>query len=123
MNFYPPLSADSQVQDSELNKEPKLGRPMKVLILDHDSDLADCMTCLIEMWGHEAFDAYDVRTGLDMAARISPDVILIDMDFPGMDGKELARRIRHELHLTRSFLIAFTACCGEEDKNRALDAG
>ena len=81
------------------------------------------MAMLLRMIGHEVRTAYDGTTGLDSARAQSPEVVLCDVSMPGMDGLEVARRLRGELGLRDALLVAVTGYSQEEDKQRSEQAG
>jgi CheY-like chemotaxis protein len=91
-------------------------------VVDDNRDAADSLAQVVEMLGHEAEVAYD---GQDAVARVrerAPDVVLCDIGLPGMDGYEVARRIRalrrHDVRL-----VAVTGYAQPEDLARATEAG
>ncbi len=74
--------------------------------------------------GHEVDTAEDGKAGVERAQAGSPEVVLVDIGLPVIDGYEVARRIRYEEGPTRKkFLVALTGYGGTEQKNKALAAG
>ncbi len=73
--------------------------------------------------GHEVDKVYDGVAALQTAARLQPDVVLMDIGLPKLSGYEVARRIREQPWGRRMALIALTGWGTEEDKRRALEAG
>jgi CheY-like chemotaxis protein len=102
---------------------PVTGRRLKVLVVEDSQDTAESLTMLLELWGHEVRVAFDGLAALEVAEQLVPDVILSDLGLPGMDGYELARRLRGHPRFGRAVLVALTGYGQEEDKWRALDAG
>jgi len=78
---------------------------------------------LLETAGHEVHEAADGRQGLQMALALRPDVALIDLGLPGLDGYEIARQLRAADHTRRILLVAVTGYGAPEDRERSLLAG
>jgi two-component system CheB/CheR fusion protein len=103
---------------------PKEGAPpmLRVLVVDDCLDTATNLHWLLQAWGHEARFAANGVTALKTAENFQPDVVLLDIDLPGMDGCEVAKRLR-QLDPQKPILIAFSGYCTEDDVRRALHAG
>jgi CheY-like chemotaxis protein len=99
-----------------------VSRALRVLVVDDNVDSAETLAELLPLWGHEARVAHDGTTALEVARSFQPDVILLDIGLPGMDGFEIARRIRAEALPIRR-LFAMTGYGEEEDKRKAKEAG
>ena len=80
----------------------------KILIIEEDHDVADSIKSLCNELGHDAIVAYDGATGLKMAADEKPELILSDVAIPGLDGFEVARRIRSNHDLDKTAIVAVT---------------
>jgi CheY-like chemotaxis protein len=96
---------------------------MKIVIADDNRDSADSMAMLLEAGGHEVHVAYDGVQAVETAGRTRPEVILLDIGMPKMNGFECARAIRGQAWAAATLLIALTGWGQEEDKRRALEAG
>jgi CheY-like chemotaxis protein len=97
--------------------------PLLVLVVDDDRDTAESLALLLGLWGHESVVAYDGPTALTLALARHPDLILLDIAMPGLDGYEVARRLR-ALPGTRDARIwALTGHARDEDRHHALEAG
>jgi CheY-like chemotaxis protein len=96
---------------------------LRVLVVDDQRDTADVMALLVGHWGHEAQRAYDGATALGMAARRAPDVVLLDIAMPHLDGFQVAERLRGDAHLQDCFLIAMTGCAEMARRLRRREAG
>lgn len=83
-------------------------RLLRVLVIDDDHDTADCLGQLVELWGHEVQVAYRGLQGLEMAAQSCPDVVLLDIEMPDMDGFTFASNLRARAAASECFLIAVT---------------
>ncbi len=66
----------------------------RVLVVDDHAETAEGLSELISLWGYEVHVAFDGPAALETAARVRPDVVLLDLTLPGMDGVEVARRLR-----------------------------
>ena len=96
---------------------------MKIVIADDNRDSADSMAMLLEAGGHEVHVAYDGAEAVATAGQTRPDVVLLDIGMPKMNGFECARAIRSQPWAAGALLIALTGWGQEEDKRRALEAG
>ena len=92
-----------------------------VLIIEDNDDARSSLTRLLEAEGYSVQAAADGRSGLEHALRFRPEIALIDIGLPQMDGYEVARTLRLQHHST--FLIALTGFGQPEDKTMASDAG
>jgi CheY-like chemotaxis protein len=101
-------------------KSSKDGR--RVMVVDDNLDSADTMAELIRIWGHDVRTANDGPSALECARGFRPQVVLLDVGLPGMDGYELARRLRAE-GLAGTLLVSVTGYGQEEDRRRAQEAG
>lgn len=98
-------------------------RLRRVLVADDNRDAANTLLSVLRMMGHEARVTYDGVEALAAAATFRPDIALLDLGMPRMDGLELARRIRAEPWGADVFLVALTGWGGEADRQRSRDAG
>jgi CheY-like chemotaxis protein len=97
-------------------------RGARVLVVDDDPDSAESMARLLQHSGHEVDVALDGKTALQRARAKQPDVVLLDICMPGMDGYEVARQLR-AMFQNKVQLVASTALGSEEDRKRCLEAG
>jgi signal transduction histidine kinase/ActR/RegA family two-component response regulator len=96
--------------------------PRTILVVEDSDDARETLVELLRIMGHRVDSAPDGVAGLDKALAIGPDVALVDIGLPGIDGFELARRLRAaEGH--RTYLVALTGYGAAEDRRRAMDAG
>ena len=95
----------------------------RVLVVDDNADAADTLAALVRALGGEARTATDGAGAVECAVDFSPDVILLDIGMPGMDGYETCRRIREHAFGKRAFIIAITGWGQDSDKVRATEAG
>ena len=101
---------------------PALGSARRVLIIEDSADIRESMQMLLTDLGHEVQVAGDGREGLDLALAGRPDVVLVDIGLPLIDGYEVARRLRAELG-HRILLVALTGYGQPDDQQRARQAG
>jgi PAS domain S-box-containing protein len=98
-------------------------RPLKILVVDDNVDAAAMLCMLLEAAGHEVFVEHGAIGALERAGRELPDVCLLDIGLPEMDGHELARRLRAQPANAEAVLIAITGYGQENDRRKALAAG
>jgi CheY-like chemotaxis protein len=94
----------------------------RVLIVEDHDDAREMLRYLLERAGHEVYEAADGLAGLDQALSLRPDVAVVDVGLPGLDGYELARRIRAAGH-DEMFLVAVSGYGQAADQRRGLEAG
>jgi len=94
-----------------------------VLLVEDNADLRDLMVALIQSWGYAVEVAEEGSTGVDLARRHAPRIALVDIGLPGIDGYEVARRVRAVLPKGSTRLVAMSGFGQPEDKARALQAG
>jgi PAS domain S-box-containing protein len=104
--------------------QPPESAPLRILVVDDNADAADSMAFLLELDGHEARIARDGLHAVDAAAHWTPEVVLLDIGLPKLDGYEVARRIRAQRHgVNGVMLIAITGWGQDDDRRRSRDAG
>jgi CheY-like chemotaxis protein len=96
---------------------------LRVLLVDDNADAIEMMGCLLDQMGHQAFMAGEALQILPLMREHRPDVVVLDIGLPGVDGYELARMIRREPGLESTRLVAHTGYGSPEDRKKALDAG
>jgi PAS domain S-box-containing protein len=114
---------DSESQMAEAAAPETAGRPLRVLVVDDNADGANMLRAFVNTMGHETAIAFDGPSGLAQAKAFQPDLILLDIGLPGMNGYEVARSVRQEGALSDVYLAAVTGWGTEEDKSRAREAG
>jgi len=98
-------------------------RPLRVLVADDNCDSVETCAALLEASGHEVSVAHTGREAFDLACRLEPDALLLDIGMPELNGYQLAQRIRGTSWGRRALLIAITGWGQEQDKQRAQAAG
>ena len=96
---------------------------IKILYIEDNEQNLYLVTFMLEKHGYEVHAAVDGREGIDLAARIQPDLILLDIQLPGMDGYAVARHLRANPDLAGIPIIAVTSYAMAGDRDKALAAG
>jgi CheY-like chemotaxis protein len=99
------------------------GGRARVLVVDDDQDFNRALATLLEMVGYEVRTAHDGLKGLDSVEEFRPHCAVLDVDLPGLDGVEVARRLRREPFGRDIVLIAMTGWARNEDRTAAMLAG
>jgi PAS domain S-box-containing protein len=99
------------------------GRRRRILVADDNRDSADSLAAMLALMGHEVSAVYDGLAAVEHAAVSRPEVVLLDIGMPALDGLEAARRIRQQPWSNGVVLVALTGWGQEEDRVRAKDAG
>ena len=97
--------------------------PVTILLVDDNRDAADSMRMLLKQFGAEVRVAHDGAEALEAFEACSPRVVLLDIGMPGMDGYEVARRLRASPSGARAALVALTGWGQDEDRRRVREAG
>lgn len=118
-----PMRKQAATEPSAAAQTVVVPSPRRVLVVDDHHDAAESLALLLRMSGHDVQVAQDGPMALGMAAALRPDIVLLDIGLPGMDGYELARRIRKLPDLGAVQLIAVTGHGGEADRQAAAAAG
>ncbi len=95
----------------------------RILVVDDNQDTAQTLALLLQLQGHETRAAYDGAAALETARGFRPDVVLLDLGLPRMDGYEVARRLRSQPGAAPLFLVALTGWGQAEDRRRTREAG
>jgi signal transduction histidine kinase/CheY-like chemotaxis protein len=96
---------------------------LRVLVVDDNADAAQMLAALLEVQGHAVSVEYDARGALARARNEHPDVLLLDIGLPDMDGYELARRLRAQPENAGATLVALTGYGQNQDREEAQQAG
>ena len=95
----------------------------RVLIVEDNADAREMLRFMLELDGYEVHEAEDGVTGLSQAVQLQPDVAVVDIGLPELDGRELARRLRATEATRRMILVAVSGYGRPEDRRFSLDAG
>ena len=99
------------------------GKIHSILVVDDNVDAAEMLAEMLTLRGHGTRIAHDGAGALLAAREVHPDVIFLDIGLPGMDGYEVARRLRADPDFAVTFLVALTGWGSADDKRRAHEAG
>ncbi len=121
--FLPLLQDGAAARASPGAAEPARAPGRRILIVDDNEDGAESLALLLQFSGHETHTANDGYEAIEAAARLHPDVMLLDIGLPGLNGYEVCRRIRQEPWGRDVMLIALTGWGQDEDRQRSKDAG
>jgi CheY-like chemotaxis protein len=99
------------------------GRALRILVVDDNVDMAETLAMLLEESGHQVRMAHDGPTALEAALADRPNVVFLDVGLPGLNGFEVAKRIRQRLDSQNIMLIAVTGYGHEKDRQRSQEAG
>ena len=125
--WEPALATDAELRMKSTGKfrairlEAK-DRPL-ILLIEDTKDATVMVTDYLQMSGYQVLSARDALTGLDLAKRTRPDLILMDIHLPGVDGLEATRRLREDAEFRTLPIIALTALAMPGDRERCLAAG
>jgi len=98
-------------------------RPRRVLLIEDSQDAREMLRMMLELAGHVVYDAADGIRGLELLNVVRPDAAIIDIGLPGMDGYQIARRIREEPYGREMLLLALTGYDAPGDVQRSSDHG
>ena len=96
---------------------------LRLLVVDDNQDAANSLAMLLRLQGHEVGVAHDGPAALDMVEVYRPEMVFLDIGMPGMDGYEVARRLRRQPGLESVRLAALTGWGQQEDRRRTAEAG
>ncbi len=117
-----PLAAPADDHPAPGRGDRHRARSRRVLVVDDNRDAADSLAQLVGILGHDPEVAYDGPAALEKVRAHAPDVVLCDIGLPGMDGYEVARRVR-SMTGDEIRLVAVSGYAQPEDVSRAIEAG
>lgn len=119
------LADDNMVDAKPLTAPPIDGTPQrfKILVVDDNHDSALSLAMMLSIMGHETRTAHDGETAVVSAEAFLPDVVLLDIGLPKLNGYEVAQRIRENVWGKSMFLIAVTGWGQDEDRQRSSEVG
>ncbi len=116
-----PRAESRRTDEPPLAGAARLATIRRILIVEDDADGREALRMQLTMSGYEVYEAHDGESGIELVQRVQPDVVLLDIGLPGVDGYEVARRLRNAPACPR--LIAVTGYGRAEDHQRAITAG
>jgi CheY-like chemotaxis protein len=117
----PVTSAESRDRDQPAAQQP--GASRRVLVVDDNVDAAESMAILLRLMGHDVRTVHGGEAALEAVASEQPELVLLDIGMPGLNGYEVARRLRAEYGPERLKLIALTGWGQEQDRRRSKEVG
>jgi CheY-like chemotaxis protein len=119
-----PIFADApEPPPKPTGSEPTPTTARRILVVDDNRDSATSLAMLLKLTGHQTHTAYDGLEAVEAAATYRPDVVLLDIGLPKLNGYEAARRIRELLGGDNTMLVALTGWGQDEDRQRSNEAG
>jgi PAS domain S-box-containing protein len=103
--------------------QPRAPAALRLLVVDDNADAANSLAMLLETWGHAVSVEHNAFAALERAKAEAPQIMLLDIGLPDMDGYALARRLRELPQTAQAVLIALTGYGQMEDRRRTRDAG
>ena len=117
----PPPQPQPSLRPTE--KAQPTGQSLRVLVVDDNVDTVTTLALLVKESGHDARTAFDGPTVLEAALDYRPNVVLLDIGLPGLNGFEVAKRLRQQPALQNVVLVAMTGYGQESDRQRSQEAG
>ena len=102
---------------------PQGRRGIRLLVVDDNQDAAESFTILLRAQGHDARAAFSGPAALEMIKDFAPEIVFLDIGMPGMDGYEVARRLRQQTAAPKMTLVAVTGWGQQEDRRRSAESG
>jgi signal transduction histidine kinase len=118
-----PMPAQAELRTLALNQASGSEKPVRVLVVDDNYDAAESLAFLLSLEGHTVDVAYDGVSALSEAAKFQPQVVLLDIGMPGMDGYQVAQELRADESTRSMTIIALTGYGQPDDRERASAAG
>ena len=104
-------------------KGDKMSEAKKILIVDDEQDIVETLKFMLEAEGYECFCAYDGETGLSLAKEIIPDLMILDVMMPKINGYKISRLLKYDSKYKDIPIIMVTARTQEEDKLIGQETG
>src|SRR6185437_14914721 len=118
------LQTRSALEQSMINAEGTAARTQRrILVADDNNDALESLATLLQLSGHEVYTAANGAIALESAEQNRPEVALLDIGMPKLDGYEVARRIRAQPWGQRITLVALTGWGQDSDRRRSQEAG
>ncbi len=104
-------------------KAAESSAPKRVLIVDDNLDAAETLAMMLELLGQQTRQAHEGDGALKAALEYQPELVFMDIGLPGLSGHEIASRMRRDLGMTQTYLVALSGYGTEEDRRKSLYAG
>jgi PAS domain S-box-containing protein len=118
-----PIAAITRPPAGEKKSESKAHARLRLLLVEDNADAAEALTMLLELYGHQATVVADGLAAIEAVQKSAFDIALVDIGLPGIDGYEVARRVRAMPKAKAMTLVALTGYGQDSDKQRAMSAG
>ncbi|HET6892698.1 MAG TPA: ATP-binding protein, partial [Pyrinomonadaceae bacterium] len=118
-----PVAREAAPKPASSKMELKAPRPLRVLVVDDNVDTAESMAILLSATGHESRVAHSGETALEAAFEYQPNIVLLDIGLPGMNGYEVAKQLRQHPQTKNATLIAVTGYGQDVDRQHSQKAG
>ena len=119
------MGRDDSPAQQLAHRQPDVAPPssLRILVADDNRDAADSLAMVLRLAGHTVWNVYDGQSALATAFRCRPHVVLNDIGMPGVNGYEVARRLREHPVTRDSVLVAVTGYANADDHDRSREAG
>jgi CheY-like chemotaxis protein len=121
--WLPLLSAAKEHATEKKPGGKEARRPLRILVVDDNADSAELLAALLQIQGHEVMTANSGPAAIELALTQMPEVALMDIGMPGMDGFEVAKRFRASQQLKHIALVAVSGYGQQEDIEKSREAG
>ena len=111
------------VNDDEESNTLSVASSHRILVVDDNIDAADMLTMLLQFLGHDVKTVYNGLDALEVATTYQPELVLLDIGLPGMNGYEVAQEFCSKDPINKPILVALTGWGTSDDKQRAQNAG
>ncbi len=118
-----PPATGASTSEAPAGSHVAASRPRRILVVDDNVDAADSLSLLLQRQGHDVRTAYHGLEAVDVAGAFSPEIVLLDIGLPTIDGIEVARRMRALPEGHRMVIIALTGWSQDETRRRTEAAG
>jgi PAS domain S-box-containing protein len=108
---------------SPATETPAASVRRRILVVDDNRDSAESLTILLRLAGNETHTAYDGQEALDLATKVQPDVLLLDIGLPKLNGYDVCRRIREHPWGRNVLMVALTGWGQDDDRRKSREAG
>jgi len=115
------IPPDQSTKAAKTPVAPASGR--RILVVDDNRDAAESLATLLRLFGNDVRTVHDGRLALEVAAVYAPDVVLLDIGLPSLDGLEVCRRLRVRMGTRPLLIVAMTGYGQEDDRRRSEEAG
>lgn len=118
-----PLLNDNLIKTEITKFQSTSNKKFNILVVDDNTDSAESLSTLLSLFGHKVHIAHDGFTAISSAARIAPEVVLLDIGLPGMDGYEVARLLRQDSITKTALIIALSGYIEPQARELSKEAG